>query len=97
LGKGIVELIFGIYRHKQAGADGSRKTREKMKTTLLEILKTEVMTHFVERIEKEGQWDTIIEDLVEKKIDPYSLAEQLMAEEFNHPMDPTIKKRRMSL
>jgi len=99
LGKGIVELIFGIYRHKQALEQSKgfkKKLREKMKATFLEILKTEVMAHFVERIEKEGQWESIIEDLVEKRIDPYSLAERLMAEELNHTMDPSIRKRRMS-
>ena len=96
LGKGIVELVFGIYRHKQALEQSKgfeKKLREKTKVAFLEILKTEVMTHFTERIEQEGQWDRIIHDLMEKRVDPYSLADQLMAEALNHPTDPSIRKR----
>ena len=60
LGKGIFELVYGIYRHKQALEQNQtleRKLRERTKTTFLEILETEVMSHFIEKMETEGQWD----------------------------------------
>ncbi len=88
LGKGIFELVYGIYRHKQAleQSRGSEKQlRERTKKTFLEILQTEAMAHFIEKIEKEGQWEKIIDDLVNRRTDPYSLAEKMMMEEFkNH-------------
>ena len=87
LGKGIVELAFGIYRHKQAleqGESFKKKLREKAKESFLEVLETEAIAHFTRKIEREGRWETILNDLVEKRIDPYSLAERLMAEDRGH-------------
>ena len=88
LGKGIFELVYGIYRHKQALEQNQtleKKLKERTKTTFLEILESEVMAHFVEKMEKEGRWETLIEDLVKRRKDPYSVAERMMAEELkNH-------------
>lgn len=87
-GKGIFELVYGIVRHKQALEQNKRlerKLRERTKTTFLEILESEVMAHFVEKLEKEGEWEKIIDDLVNRRTDPYSLAQRIMAEEIkNH-------------
>jgi len=88
LGKGIFEMVYGIYRHKQA-MEGSqvfaKKMRERVKATFLEVLETEVIAHLLEKMEKEGQLETIIEDLMNRRTDPYSVAEKMMASEFkNH-------------
>lgn len=85
LGKGIFELVYGIYRHKQVLEQNNaleKKLRERTKTTFLEILESEVMAHFIEKMEKEGQWDKIIDDLMNRRIDPYSVAEKVMAKEL---------------
>ncbi len=88
LGKGIFELVYGIYRHKQILEQKNlleRKLRERVRKTFLEILESEVMTHLVEKIEREGKWDKIIEDIMSRRIDPYSLAEEIMASELKDP------------
>ena len=85
LGKGIFELVYGIYRHKQALEQNQtleKKLRERTKTTFLEILESEILTHFVEKMEKEGQWEKIIDDIMTRRTDPYSVAEKMMAEEL---------------
>ena len=86
LGKGIFEFVYGIYRHKQA-LEGShaleKKKRGRTKTTFLEVLESEVMAHFIEKMEKEGQLETIIDDLVNRRTDPYSIAERVMTNELN--------------
>jgi LAO/AO transport system kinase len=85
LGKGIFELVYGIYRHKQILEQNDvleRKLRERTKTTFLEILESEVMAHFIEKMEKEGQWEKIIDDIMTRRSDPYSMAEKVMAEEL---------------
>ena len=87
LGKGILELLAGISRHKQAleqsgGLD--RKLRARKKAIFLEILQNELMNHFVAAIEEKGKWDQIIDDLISKRIDPYSLVKRLMMEEFDN-------------
>lgn len=86
-GKGVFELVYGIYRHKQAleqSQGWGKKLRERTKTTFLEILGTEVMSHFIEKMEKEGEWDKIIDDLMNRRTDPYSMAERVMADELRH-------------
>jgi LAO/AO transport system kinase len=85
LGKGIFELVYGIYRHKQVLEQGQaleKKLRERAKTTLLEVLETEVMSRFIQKIEKDGGWESILDDLTKRRTDPYSLAEKIMASEF---------------
>jgi LAO/AO transport system kinase len=85
LGKGIFELVYGIYQHKQALEQSQtleRKLRERTKATFLEILESEVMTHFVEKMEKEGKWESLIDDLMRRRTDPYSVVEKMMAEEM---------------
>jgi LAO/AO transport system kinase len=65
LGKGIFELVYGIYRHKQALEQSQtleKKLKERAKTTFLEVLETEVMAHFIEKMEKEGRLETIVDD-----------------------------------
>ena len=84
LGKGIFELVYGIYRHKQALETSQaleKKRRERIKTTFSEILESEVMAHFIEKMEKEGQLDTIIDDLMNRRTDPYSAAQKVIANE----------------
>jgi len=85
LGKGIFELVYGIYRHKQVLEQSQaleKKLRERTKVAFLGILETEVMTHFIEKMEKEGKWDKIIDDLMNRRTDPYSVAERIMSEEL---------------
>lgn len=85
LGKGIFELVYGIYRHKQILEQGQalgKKLKERAKATFLEVLKTEVMSRFIQKIEKDGEWESILDDLTKRRIDPYSLAEKIMAEEL---------------
>jgi LAO/AO transport system kinase len=87
LGKGIVELAFGIYRHKQASEQGEglqKRLREKMREAFLEVLETEAVGHFTRKIEREGRWETILDDLTKRRADPYSLAERLIAEELSN-------------
>jgi len=85
LGKGIFELVYGIYRHKQVLEQSQtleKKLRERTKVTFLGILETKVMAHFIEKMEKEGRWDKIIDDLMNRRTDPYSMAERVMSEEL---------------
>jgi LAO/AO transport system kinase len=84
-GKGIFELVSGIDRHKQALAQNQaleKKLSERARTILLEVLESKVMTRFVKKIEKEGEWDHIIDDLAHRRTDPYSVAEKMIAEEL---------------
>ncbi len=85
-GKGVFELVYGILRHKKAMEKNNvleKKRRERAKTTFLEILTSEVMAHFIQKIEEEGKWETMIDDLMNRRTDPYSMAERIMTEELD--------------
>jgi len=82
LGKGIVELAFGIYRHKQALEQSKafeKKLRERTETIFREILKSKVLDHIAEKIQTSGEWETMIDDLMSRRVDPYSLAEKMIS------------------
>jgi LAO/AO transport system kinase len=89
LGKGMAELMEGISRHRQAleQSEGMiEKMRERAKAAFLGILESEVMSHFLREIERDGRWKAILDDLANRRTDPYSLVEQMMAREIiNHP------------
>jgi LAO/AO transport system kinase len=85
LGKGVVELVFGVYRHKQALMQTramEQKLKERTKVAFLQILQSEVMSRFIQKIEEEGHWEKIVCDLMEKRTDPYSLAQHMIGSEF---------------
>ncbi len=85
LGKGIFELVYGIYRHKKVleiGQTLEKKRRERMKATFIEILKSEVIAHFIEKMEKDGRWETILNELMNRWTDPYTAAERVISEEL---------------
>ena len=84
-GKGVFELVYGILRHKKAMEKNNvleKKRRERAKTTFLEILTSEVMVHFIQKIEREGKWEMMIDDLMNRRTDPYSIAEKIIEEEL---------------
>lgn len=84
-GKGIFELVYGVYRHRQALEQSKgleKKLREKTKVTFLEILRSEVMDHLVHKMEKHGSWNKLLDDLIARRIDPYSAAKKIIHEEL---------------
>ena len=88
LGRGIVELAFGIYHHKQSLEQSKafeKKLRERTEIIFRDILKTKIMDHIAETIEDSGEWETLIDDLMNRRIDPYSLAERLMSRTLSKP------------
>ena len=85
LGKGIPELVKGIDQHRQAleqSPSNERKDEGKGEGAFLGILQSEVMGHFIKKIERDGEWKKILDDLASRRRDPYSLGEQMMASEF---------------
>jgi LAO/AO transport system kinase len=87
-GKGVPELIQGVYRHRRVLEQGElleRKLKERAKNTLLGILKSEVTNHFLARMERRGELESIINDLVKRRKDPYSVVEKILADELKDP------------
>jgi LAO/AO transport system kinase len=85
LGKGIFEFVYGIYRHKEklmASEHFERKNAERTKLEFLSVLGNELMESVMERLKKDKRLDTIIDDLIKRKRNPYSIVEKILDEEL---------------
>jgi LAO/AO transport system kinase len=85
LGKGIFELVYGIYRHREklmASDYFEKKTLERTKWEFLCILDGELKDTIVERLSKNKRLDKIIDDLKRRKANPYSIVQEILEGEL---------------
>ncbi len=85
LGKGIFELVYGMYRHREklmASDYFQKKTLERTKWEFLCILDGELRDTIVERLKKDKRFDKIIDDLKRRRANPYSIVEEILEGEF---------------
>lgn len=79
--KGIDELVEGIYQHKEflistGGHDTHLKERARLE--LIEVLKSSLMDHVFQIVNKNNYMEKMIDDLVNKRTDPYSAASDII-------------------
>ncbi|MFB0505729.1 MAG: methylmalonyl Co-A mutase-associated GTPase MeaB [Thermodesulfobacteriota bacterium] len=85
LGKGIFELVYGMYRHREklmASDSFQKKTLERTKWEFLCILDSELRDAIVERLKKDKRLDKIIDDLKRRKANPYSIVQEILEGEL---------------
>ncbi len=85
LGKGIFELVYGMYRHREklmASDYFQKKILERTKWEFLSILDTELRDTIVERLIKDKRLDKIIDDLKRRKANPYSIVQEILEGEL---------------
>ena len=85
LGKGIFELVYGMYRHREklmASDHFQRKILERTKWEFLCILDSELRDTIVERLIKDKRLDKIIDDLKRRKTNPYSVVQEILKGEL---------------
>ena len=85
LGKGIFELVYGMYRHREklmASDHFERKILERTKWEFLCILDSELRDTIVERLIKDKRLDKIIDDLKRRKTNPYSVVQEILKGEL---------------
>jgi len=85
LGKGIFEFVYGVYRHREklvASEHLEKKNAERTKLEFLAVLGSELMESVMERLKKDKRLDTIIDDLIKRKRNPYSIVEKILDEEL---------------
>ena len=79
--KGIDELVEGIYQHKEfLSATGGHDThlKERARLELIEVLKSSLMDHVFQIVNKNNYLEKLIDDLVNKRTDPYSAASDII-------------------
>jgi len=74
--KGGAELVTEIFRHKEfltSSGGLEKRRRERAKLELIEAVEGYLKSHITDRIDKD-YLDRLIDELVQKKTDPYSVA-----------------------
>jgi LAO/AO transport system kinase len=81
-GEGIPELIEKIEEHRcfLEGDSECRKIslRAKAEAELVEAIKEKVISPLIERLKREGKFDEVVHEIMEKKTDPASAAQRLL-------------------
>jgi LAO/AO transport system kinase len=85
--KGIPQLLSEIEAHKSYLFGHSKKhfnerLKNKAVRDLLDTVKDRVVTEIMKELERSHTFDTMVNDLVEKKTDPFTLCDQIMTEKF---------------
>jgi LAO/AO transport system kinase len=80
-GEGVPELIEEIEKHKRfldSNVEGGKASlRIKAETELVEAVRERVTSSLIEELKKEGKFDELIYEIMEKKTDPASAARRL--------------------
>ena len=50
----------------------------KARMELLDLIKQDVIQAIIDNLNKTGQWEHLIEDLIQKKSDPYTLCKKIL-------------------
>lgn len=86
--QGVAELLAGVWEHRnflsREGGQALRAARiERLRQEFLELLKEGVFTRLVSLLSEEGRLDRVIEDILDKRSDPYSASEALIEQALN--------------
>jgi LAO/AO transport system kinase len=82
---GVAELLAGVREHRQflareqgRGLKAARLNR--LRQEFLGLVQEGVYAHLVRQLTRDGRLEQILEDILEKRTDPYSASETLIAE-----------------
>jgi len=83
-GAGIPQLIGKIKEHRLFLEKEleRRRSREKAEAELVEAIKEKVASSILEKLKKEGKFEEILQKILEKKVDPASIAKELLNEKL---------------
>jgi LAO/AO transport system kinase len=84
-GGGIEELVneFECHRSHLFGSNAiSRFMAERCSRIFMEILKDRLFSETIKPLKADGRFDRFVDDLVSRKVDPYTLVETVLAERF---------------
>lgn len=81
-GEGVTELIEKIEKHR-CFLEGNLECRTasmraKAETELVEAIREKVTSSLIEELKREGEFDALVHEIIEKKTDPTSAADRLL-------------------
>ena len=79
-GDGVAKLIEKIEEHRRflEREAGREKAREKAETELVEAIKEKVASLMIEELEKGGEFESYLQKILRREIDPMSAAEKIL-------------------
>ncbi len=82
---GVSELLSKIHTHRaflfgHGKKHLKRHLRDRALQTLTDTLKENVVTELMQKLEQSESFEQMIDDLVEKRVDPFTLSEKIMGE-----------------
>jgi LAO/AO transport system kinase len=83
-GEGVPQLIEKIEEHWQYLQKGPlhKRSLEKAEAELVEAIKDKVTSSIIEKLKREKRFERILQQIVEREIDPASAAEKLLNQEL---------------
>lgn len=81
-GKGVSELVKKLEEHRQFLEKEHKKSLLRAEAELTEALKEKVVSTIIEGLKSEEKFKQLLNEILEKKIDPGSAAEKLLQEKF---------------
>jgi LAO/AO transport system kinase len=89
LGKGIFDLVYGVSRHWTCLIESEKleeKNRLRAEKHFLKLLQTRLLENILERIEGGRTFKEILQKLVDRKVNPYSMVETIIQEQLGSHM-----------
>jgi len=89
LGKGIFELIYGVSRHHNCLIESNNfegKNRLRARKHFLKLLQTRLLERIIGHIEEGKNLDKVLQKLVDRKVNPYAMVEEIMRERLKSPV-----------
>jgi LAO/AO transport system kinase len=88
--QGVEELWVGIREHQEflAGDGGEAlraARRQRLRQEFLELVKEGVFTRLVSHLSRDGRLEAIVDDILERRTDPYSASEALIDQTLHVP------------
>jgi LAO/AO transport system kinase len=83
-GKGVPELLEKITEHRKYLKRGAlrRKFLDRAEAELAEAIRSRMAERVIDNLREEGRLDEFLQKILERKIDPYSAADVLLAEKL---------------
>lgn len=80
-GAGVEELVNAVFAHRAHLEESGRLTVERkarLKAELSEIIEFHIKDLIKEKVEKSGQWDVLLEQVISRTVDPHTAADQIL-------------------
>lgn len=87
LEKGIFELVYGVSRHRNALIESEKlqgKNRLRARKHFLKLLQTRLLESILGRIEEDKSLDQILQELVDRKVNPYVMVENIVSKQLKN-------------